>query len=78
MIDVWVEDSKLNVCEEERQAVLDYQCKDNKMIDIFVGVIEGLSSYLVLAKKIKKEQKRVCFIGILKNKLKSIGIHYFG
>ena len=51
MIDVWVEDSKLNVCEEERQAVLDYQCKDNKMIDIFVGVIEGLSSYLVLAKK---------------------------
>lgn len=61
MSNVWIGDSKLSVCEKDRQAVLDYQCKDNKMIDIFENVIEGLSTYLVCAKKVKKELKDMRF-----------------
>ncbi|MBO5525930.1 MAG: DUF1835 domain-containing protein [Clostridia bacterium] len=44
--------------EGERQALLDYQCKENKMIDIFAGDMDVLRSYLVLTKREKYEDLR--------------------
>lgn len=54
----------INICFsdiEARQAILDYQSKENKMIDIFVGDMDSLRTYLVGTKKVKEKYEDLRF-----------------
>ena len=50
---------------ETRQAILDYQSKENKMIDIFVGDMDSLRTYLVGTKKVKEKYDTLIEGGLL-------------
>ena len=47
--------------KDERQAVLDYQSKENKMIDIFAGDMDVLRSYLSGTKRVKESYEDLHF-----------------
>lgn len=49
------------IAEEKRREFLDYRCKDNTMIDIFVGDIDVVRSYLCLTKRVKEEYEEFRF-----------------